>query len=204
MLSTLRVLGALAVWAVLLAAVVALAAAVLVPRLAGATPYTVLSGSMRPEVQPGDLVVTRPVAFDDIAMGTVITYQLRSGEPLTVTHRVIGRSFGADGQAVLVTRGDANDAPDPEPVREAQVRGAVWYVAPRLGHVAAWATPDQRELAARVVAGALFCYAGWMLAVARRRRLRDEPDPRHRAEDEPGTGEPVDAGLALVVGRDDD
>lgn len=200
----LRVLVALGAWAVLLGAVAALMAAVLVPRLWGATPYTVLSGSMRPELQPGDLVVTRPVDFGDIEMGAVVTYQLRSGEPRTVTHRVVGRSVGGDGEPVLVTRGDANDGPDPETVREAQVRGEVWYVVPRLGHVGAWATPEQRRLVARVVAGGLFCYAGWMLVAARRRRLRDEPAPRHRAAVEPGAAEPPDAGLALVVGGDDE
>ncbi len=62
------------------------------PRLGGATPYTVLTSSMEPEYPPGTLVVVRPVPIEEIGIGDVITYQLESGEPTVVTHRVVGLS----------------------------------------------------------------------------------------------------------------
>ena len=86
---TWRVLG----WVVTLAAVAAIALAVVVPRLGGATPYTVLTGSMRPGMPPGTLVVVRPIEPDQIATGMVVTYQLRSGDPTVVTHRVLSQGL---------------------------------------------------------------------------------------------------------------
>ena len=76
-------------------------AAVVVPRLAGATPYTVLTGSMTPAYPPGSLVVVRPVEPNEVRIGDVVTYQLRSGEPAVATHRVVGVGWSADGERLL-------------------------------------------------------------------------------------------------------
>ena len=53
--------------------------ALVVPRLAGATPYVVLTGSMQPKMPPGTLVVARPVDPMSIAPGDVVTYQIQLG-----------------------------------------------------------------------------------------------------------------------------
>ncbi|WP_311210657.1 MULTISPECIES: signal peptidase I [unclassified Aeromicrobium] len=151
-------------WTVILAVGASLAVAVVVPRLAGATPYTVLTGSMRPELPPGTLVVVRPVDMDDISVGDTITYQLRSGEPTVVTHRVVGSGVRADGTAVLTTRGDANQVSDARTVRQEQVRGRVWYAVPYLGRLSTALDPAQRRTAVHALAAGLLLYAGWMVA----------------------------------------
>jgi signal peptidase len=46
---------------VILLVTAAIGIAVLVPRLGGATPYVVLTGSMEPRMPPGTLVVVKPV-----------------------------------------------------------------------------------------------------------------------------------------------
>lgn len=147
-------------WTVVVGCLAGLAAAVLVPRLAGATPYTVLTGSMRPALPAGTLVVVRPVALDDVAVGDVVTYQLRSGDPTVVTHRVVAVGFRADGERVLTTQGDANDVRDAEPVRAVQVRGTVWYAVPYLGRASTVLDASQRQAAVQAVAAALLLYAG--------------------------------------------
>lgn len=150
-------------WTVILAVGAALVVAVLVPRLVGATPYTVLTGSMRPELPPGTLVVVRPVGMDDISVGDTITYQLRSREPAVVTHRVVGSGVRADGTAVLTTRGDANQVADARPVRQEQVRGRVWYAVPHLGRLNTALDPAQRQTAVHAVAAGLLLYSGWIV-----------------------------------------
>ncbi|PZR53757.1 signal peptidase I [Xylanimonas oleitrophica] len=137
----------------------ALLAGVLVPRLAGATPYTVLSPSMEPRYPVGTLVVVRPT--DDVRTGDVITYQLRSGEAHVVTHRVVAVGATTTGEPRYVTRGDANEAADREPVRPVQVRGEVWYHVPWLGRVSALMTGSQRHHAAIGVGAGLLAYAAW-------------------------------------------
>lgn len=164
-------------WVVVLVATALLLAAVLVPRVAGATPYTVLTGSMKPDLPPGTLVVARPVAPDEIGIGSVVTYQVSSGQPVVVTHRVVSQGIGQDGQPVFLTQGDANDAPDETWVQVAQVRGEVWYAVPYLGYLSELFSQSQRELGVSLVAGTLLLYAiREFLGAARERR----PGPRHR------------------------
>ena len=146
-------------WAVLLTALGALALVVVVPRLAGATAYTVLTGSMAPSMPPGTLVVAKPATPEDIGVGTVITYQLASDRPAVVTHRVVGQGFGDEGEPVFQTRGDANTVPDPAWVRPVQIRGEERYAVPYLGYVSNVLTGRGRQVAVDVVAVLLLGYA---------------------------------------------
>lgn len=159
-------------WAVIVAIGAALVLGVLLPRVGGGTPYTVLTGSMRPAYAPGELVVVRPVDPGSITTGDVITYQLESGDPTVVTHRVVSQGFDGEGLVVLRTKGDANDDPDPDPVREIQVRGEVWYSVPYLGYVNALLTGKERQLGVYAVAAALIGYALLSFAAAARDRRR--------------------------------
>ena len=82
-------------WVVLLFLIVVAMAVIVVPALTHSTPYTILTSSMVPTYPPGTLVIVRPVAVDDIHIGTVVTYQLESGKPEVVTHRVPPSRRGA-------------------------------------------------------------------------------------------------------------
>ena len=145
--STDSVLGGvrLAVEWMLVAVVVGAAlVAVVVPRLAGATPYAVGTGSMGPDLPPGSLVVVRPVDPADLDVGAVVTFMPRPDDPDVVTHRIVGQGFDAAGRPVYRTQGDANDAPDPGTVRAEQILGQRWYSVPYLGHVTALLGPRER------------------------------------------------------------
>ena len=121
---------------------------IVVPLLAGAIPLTVLTGSMEPKLPPGTLVVVKPKPAEEIGVGEVITYQLRSGDPTVVTHRVVSVAYGSDGAPRFTTQGDANDAVDAAPVEPVQVKGAVWYAVPWIGRVGNAVDGRQRETAA--------------------------------------------------------
>lgn len=161
----------------LLGLVVAAATAlVVVPKATGSMPLTVLTASMSPAYQPGSVVVVRPTPVEELQIGDAITFQERSGDPTVVTHRIVAIGFAGDGSRQLVTQGDANGAPDPQPVREEQVRGKVWYSVPYAGQLTTIVDPALRQLAVKVVAGALLAYAGYMItagALGRRRRRGD-------------------------------
>lgn len=158
-------------WVVLVVAGGLLLAAVVIPRLTGATSYEVQTDSMRPALPPGTLVVVRPVDPDEVGVGTIITYQLESGESAVATHRVAEIGINnATGERTFRTKGDANDGVDPEPVRPAQVRGEVWYAVPYVGHLNAQITDSRLLLAAVTV---LLGYAALMfIGAARDRRAR--------------------------------
>ncbi len=173
-----------AVWALLVALVATLLATVLVPRVAGATPYTVLTGSMKPDMPPGTLAVTRPVAIEDVSVGDVVTYQIDSGKPEVVTHRVVAVGSSMTGERTLRTQGDANPSMDPEPVREVQLRGELWYSVPYVGRLGNYASGDQRALLTNVAAGVLIAYAVVMVGGSVLRRNRR---PRGRRISTSGT-----------------
>lgn len=161
--------GRVLAWMVILGIGSIVMIAVLIPRIAGATPYVVLTGSMRPAMPPGTLVVVKPVKGEDVAIGDVVTYQLKSGEPTVVTHRVVAmNSF--QGKPIFQTQGDANNAPDEKWVRQVQIRGVAWYAVPYLGYVTSAITGEQRRIALVVVVTFLLGYAGYMFVSAGRDR----------------------------------
>jgi len=121
---------------IVLAALLALAAAVaVVPRVTGSVPLTVLTGSMTPTFQPGDLVVVRPTAVEKLHIGDVVTFQPQSGVATLVTHRIIMINHDAQGNVETIqTQGDANNAPDNLLIPD-QIMGRVWYSVPMIGHL---------------------------------------------------------------------
>ena len=86
---------------------------------------------------PGTLVVVRPTQIADIAAGDVLTYQIKSGDPTVVTHRVVQQGVDMTGQPRWRTQGDANDVADQNWVLPVQVKGdpVVLHSLPRLRHL---------------------------------------------------------------------
>lgn len=144
-----------------------------VPAAAGGAPLSVLTGSMRPNLPPGTLVVVKPTPSEEITIGDVLTYQLESGQPTLVTHRVIARvTDSSTGEPRFITQGDANNTPDPGLVQPAQIRGTVWYAIPYLGWVNQAVDGQTRSWAIPALAAALFAYAAWNLGSGLRERSR--------------------------------
>jgi signal peptidase I len=109
---------------------------IVIPVITGSHTYTVLTNSMAPKFPPGTFLVMKPVAFDDIQYGDVVTFQLYSGRPEVETHRVVGFGATQQGEKTLITKGDNNSANDAEPVREIQLKGKLFYAVPYVGFLA--------------------------------------------------------------------
>lgn len=158
-MSSLRVGGRLLGWVVIAAAGALLLVAVAIPAVAGGTPYVVLTGSMRPTMPPGTLVVVRRTPVAALEVGDVVTYQLRSGMADVVTHRIVAVTVDRRGHRSFRTQGDANPSPDPLPVHPVQIRGQRWYAVPYVGYAVALFTGPQRRVAAIAAATGMFLYA---------------------------------------------
>lgn len=108
---------------------------VLAPVVLGWRPYTVLTGSMRPGIQPGDVVMDRPIKVTQAHIGEVVTFSdpTRHGE--LVTHRI--RSITRLGDLTNVeTRGDANSTSEHWTIATKDRVGLVVYRLPKIGRVA--------------------------------------------------------------------
>lgn len=150
---------------------------VVLPHVLGAQTYTVLTGSMEPGMPAGTMIAVRPASIDDVLVGDVVTYQIRSGDPAVVTHRVVGTTSSTGGGRLLLTRGDANDADDP-PVQSEQLRGTVVLAVPYLGYPAVLLGGDQRGAIVAAVGVVVIGYGIVVLGldVSGRRRTMGRAD----------------------------
>lgn len=182
-------IGAGLSWGLLALVSLIAALVIVVPALTGSTPYTILTSSMEPTLPPGTLVIVKPTDPADIRIGTVITYQLESGKPQVVTHRVIEiiQPNLPGGEVSFITKGDANSAPDEKPVHPVQIRGTVWYSVPLIGWVNNVINGDLRAIVIPIVAGLLFLYAGYLIAsgIVDKRRARRRENHEDATTDEP-------------------
>jgi len=91
------------------------------------SPQVVLTGSMEPTLKVGDIVILKKVTRDEIQIGDIIAYRLHGN---VVIHRVVNIT----GETI-VTKGDANAAPDPWEVSFKDVIGVPGIRIPYLGWI---------------------------------------------------------------------
>lgn len=172
-------------WFLLTVVVAGALALIVVPKATGAKPLTVLSGSMTGTYDIGDVVVVRPVDPAELAVGDVITFQPTSDDPALTTHRIVGLTYGSEGQQ-FVTQGDANGAVDLSPVTPEQVKGEVWYSVPTVGYLSVWLAGGWVRTALNLAAIGLLLYGGFFVASGLVERLR-RGDENQDVTDEPQT-----------------
>jgi signal peptidase I len=114
--------------------------------------YVVVSGSMIPTLQIGDVVVVQNSghgfggsgnsAFDHLSKGDIIVFRApddidEDGKPRTIVHRIVLVGFNSrTNEQIVVTKGDNN----PEsylgldfPIRESNYVGKVIFIIPKIG-----------------------------------------------------------------------
>jgi len=107
-----RIIAGFASWVVVVLAFGTLAFIGLGPRVGGYRTLTVLTGSMRPTMPPGSVVVATREPTADLRVGQVLVYRIPVLDHRVVSHRVVSISRTSSG-VVVQTKGDANNAPDP-------------------------------------------------------------------------------------------
>jgi signal peptidase len=107
-----RAAAGLTTWALLVFALAGLATITLGPRFGLFQVETVLSGSMEPRFESGDLLVVVPEPLSDVRAGQVLSFHAPTPGHSVETHRVI-RVIHPGPHPIIITKGDANSAPDP-------------------------------------------------------------------------------------------
>ena len=121
-----------------------------VPRAAGYTPFTILTGSMEPGYDVGDVVIDEEIAPLEARRGDVVTFHDPHRGGALVTHRVV--RVRTDGAKVsFVTKGDANDAEERWAVAAGGTVERVRMRVPKVGWVLQWARGRQGKLALIVI-----------------------------------------------------
>ena len=99
----------------------------IIPQLLGYKLYVVKTGSMEPTIKAHSLVyVQTNFNCNDINVNDIIAFKFSNDE--LVTHRVVKKSANT-----FVTKGDANTAQDPQPVKFSNVIGITKHTIPYIG-----------------------------------------------------------------------
>lgn len=107
-----------------------------VPSLGGMFPMIVLTDSMYPVIESGDLILCHTLEAEDVQVGDVITFYDPMGNGTSVvTHRVLEITV-KDGRPQFVTKGDNNNVEDQVPVDAEDLIGIYRNRIPKAGNVA--------------------------------------------------------------------
>ena len=105
-------------------------------------PYVLTNGSMEPTLHTGSMVyVTTDVEASDIEAGDIIAFQL--GDKTNVTHRVVEVNQESE---CFITKGDANQAVDFEPVPFESLIGITKFSIPYFGYFMGWLNTLQGKI----------------------------------------------------------
>ena len=107
-----------------------------VPSVVGMLPLIVLTDSMHPEIESGDLIICNTAKAEDVEKNDVISFFDPAGNGTSiVTHRVI-EIVEEDGKTLFRTRGDNNNTEDKELVSAENLVGIYKMRIAGVGHVA--------------------------------------------------------------------
>ena len=101
------------------------------PSIFGYSFYYVLTESMEPEINAGDMILGKCTAPEDLKIGDVVTYHGESGamKDKIITHKII--EIDDD---IFVTKGVANDVADP-PINASQIMSRYVVTIPLAGEL---------------------------------------------------------------------
>jgi signal peptidase len=108
---------------------------VAVPTAVGYEWRTVVTGSMRPILEPGDVVLISPHS-EHVEVGDVVAFP----DPTQLNRDILHRVAEITESGALVTKGDANDVVDPWQIDSSQVIGTQALALPKLGFLVAAAS----------------------------------------------------------------
>ncbi len=160
------------------------------PSVLGITAMATLSGSMsgaaHDHIEVGDLIITRSVNPDELAVGDVITFMENSRT--AVTHRIM--AINEDG--TFTTKGDANNTEDQLPVEKENVIGKFWFRIPKLGDAAMFAQTPVGMLVVIGVPIILYILLDMIL------RARQNKKDKQKADEEKSSKEDLEREIEML------
>ena len=99
------------------------------PNLFGYKFFNVISGSMKPNLEIGDVVIIKEI--ENINKGDIITFKQQD---FIITHRVVD-IINEDGKIYYQTKGDNNNSNDENLVEFKDIEGIYVYRIPKIGIV---------------------------------------------------------------------
>ena len=105
-----------------------------IPFVTNQNAYIVLTGSMEPKYNIGDVIIEKTIEEKDIKVGTVVTYKIKKNK--TITHRVV-EIVEEEGKTLYRLKGDNNNSPDKDLVNFNQIQGTILFKIDKIGIIIA-------------------------------------------------------------------
>lgn len=102
------------------------------PSFWGIKAYVIVSGSMQPELEIGDIVIVKEVEEDELKEKDIISF--REGQTV-ITHRITNIET-IENKKQFKTKGDNNNAEDSNVITIDEIEGKVINSVPHLGKIA--------------------------------------------------------------------
>jgi signal peptidase len=174
-----RVIGN-AIFAVVLVCVALMAFFMIRSKVAGTPPmifghyaFIVLSGSMEPTIHTGGVVFVEPVKPDALKVGDIVTFSGFAGSSALTTHRVVEIKQDDNNGLLILTKGDANEDPDPNLIPAGNVIGRATGSAPLLGYLMSFVQTRQGLMLFILVPAALLVLYE-VVTYVRKRGVKDD------------------------------
>jgi len=88
-------------------------------KISGYEAFVIVSESMEPQINTGDIVIIKPIPEKDIKVGSVITFEKNNEY---ITHRVT-KIENEENKKLYTTKGDNNKVEDLEKTEYSQIKG---------------------------------------------------------------------------------
>lgn len=150
------------------------------PNFLGIKTYVIISGSMEPNLQIGDMVIVKKVKQNELNKGDIISF--RQGQSI-ITHRIV-EIIENDGQIVYKTKGDNNNAEDSGNVLYEMIEGKVVKQISKVGKIAIIL---QRRNTIIFIISIIYIYILYSSSIKRKkaqRKMKREEFEKKRLEEE--------------------
>lgn len=135
------------------------------PKVFGYQIYTVISGSMEPEIPIGSLVYIKKIPPKEVKTDEIIAFYGAMDEGAIITHRVVSNS---EIMGEFITKGDANKTKDMNPIPYHNYIGKMVLSIPKVGGMVQALATFQGKIAAVSVIGLAMLLE--LIAILLRRR----------------------------------
>lgn len=121
-------------------------------KIIGFRNYTVLSGSMEPTIQPGDVVFIKHKNKSTIELNDIVTFR---EDNKIITHRVID-----DCEKGFITKGDNNNVADSTILEPENILGKVVLTVPKIGYILSFLSKPVIVTLELLLLGLIFFFIG--------------------------------------------
>jgi signal peptidase len=137
------------------------------PSFLGIKTYVIISGSMKPNLDIGDIVIVKKASEEELNEGDIIAF--RQGQNV-ITHR-ISEIIVENGEKVYKTKGDSNNTEDSGTIKYELIEGKMINKIDFLGNISLFL---QNKIVIIIILIVFYIYLSYSGAIKKRKRERRE------------------------------